>query len=175
MSVLWIVLGLVALQRGVELWYAARNTRRLLARGGREVASHQYPFFILLHGAWLLALVTFVPRDASPNWWLLAVYALLQVARVWTVASLGPYWTTRIVTVPQAPLVRRGPYRLLRHPNYAIVALEVAILPLAFHAYAIAIVFTVLDAALLAWRIRIENGALQSRRTLAPTHADRPV
>lgn len=166
MSVLWIVLALVAAQRGAELLYAAHNTRRLRAAGGVEIGSAQYPFFIALHAAWLLALLLLVPRDATPAWWLLGVYALLQVARIWTVATLGRYWTTRIITLANAPLVRRGPYRYVRHPNYAIVALEIAVLPLAFGAYAIAIAFTLLNAALVIWRIRIEDRALAARQAL---------
>ena len=160
MSVLWLVLFLVALQRGVELAYARRNERRLLANGGVEAGAGHYPLIVVLHAAWLLAMAVTIPPQTLPNWWLLGVYALLQAARVWVIASLGPYWTTRVVTVPGTTLVRRGPYRFLRHPNYAIVAAEIAVLPLAFGAVAIAVVFTLLNAAILTWRIRVENGAL---------------
>jgi methyltransferase len=83
------------------------------------------------------------------------------------VASLGPYWTTRIITLPDAPLVRRGPYRFLRHPNYVVVAAEIAVLPLVFGAWPIALVFSLLNAVMLAWRIRIEEQALASRRGVA--------
>jgi methyltransferase len=161
--ILYVVLALVALQRAAELLYAARNTRRLLARGGVEIGAVQYPFIVLLHAAWLASIVAFVPASALPNWWLLGIYAALQLLRLWTIVTLGPYWTTRIVTVPGAPLVRRGPYRLLRHPNYAIVCAEIAALPLAFGAVEIAIVFSILNAALLSWRIRVEERALASR------------
>lgn len=89
---------------------------------------------------------------------------MLQVLRVWTVASLGGYWTTRVISLPGAPLVRHGPYRFLRHPNYAIVCAEIAVLPLAFGAVELAIVFSILNAALLSWRIRVEERALASRR-----------
>jgi methyltransferase len=81
--------------------------------------------------------------------------------------SLGPYWTTRIVTLPGAPLVQRGPYRFLNHPNYAVVTAEIAALPLAFGAYAIAITFSLANLALLAWRVRIEDRALAARRGIA--------
>jgi len=164
MSVLYVVLCLVALQRGIELFYAAATTKRLLARGAVESGAAQYPFFILLHGAWLAGIALFVPPATQPNWWLLGIYAALQLLRVWTIASLGSHWTTRIITLPGAPLVRRGPYRFLRHPNYAIVCLEIAVLPLAFGAIPIAIVFSILNAALLTWRIRVEEGVLASRR-----------
>jgi methyltransferase len=163
-SVLYIVLGLVVLQRLAELLFAARNTRRLLARGGVEIGAYQYPFFILLHGAWLVSMALLIPPWRAPNWTLLAVYLLLQPLRVWAIASLGPYWTTRIITVPGEPLVRRGAYRFFRHPNYIVVCAEIAVLPLAFGAVEIAIVFSVLNASLLSWRIRIEERALLMRR-----------
>ena len=167
MSVLWLVLTLVALQRAAELVYSARNTRRLLKNGGVEVGAAQYPFFVLLHAAWLVSMAVFIPASAPANWWMLGIYAVLQPLRVWTIATLGPYWTTRIITVPAAPLVRRGPYRIFRHPNYVVVCAEIAILPLAFGAVEIAIVFSILNASLLSWRIRTEERALASRRNTA--------
>jgi methyltransferase len=165
MSVLWIVLALVALQRFAELLYSARNTRRLLERGGLEIGRVQYPFFVLLHGGWLASMALLIPASRAPNWWLLGLYALLQPLRVWIIASLGEYWTTRIITLPGAPLARRGAYRFFRHPNYIVVCAEIAILPLAFGAVEIAIVFSILNAALLSWRIRVEERALLGRRT----------
>jgi methyltransferase len=161
--ILPIVLALVALQRIVEAIYAERNTRRLLARGGFEVAPEQHVWFVALHAAWLLSMALFVPWSRQPNWWLLGLFVLLQLGRVWVLAALGPYWTTKIVSIPGAPLVRRGPYRFVRHPNYAIVACEIAALPLAFGAWALAVTFTVLNAALLTWRLRAENRALGAR------------
>ncbi len=164
MSVLWMVLGLVALQRVAELIYSARNTRRLLAGGAVESGAAQYPFFVLLHAAWLASMAVLIPPSTIPNWWLLGIYVLLQPLRAWTIATLGPRWTTRIVTVPGAPRVQRGPYRILRHPNYAIVCAEIALLPLAFKAVEIAIVFSILNASLLSWRIRLEERALIATR-----------
>ncbi len=158
------MLALVALQRGVELFYAARNTRRLLARGGVETGAVQYPFFVLLHLAWLASMAIFIPPATVPNWTLLVLYVLLQPLRIWAIASLGPYWTTRIITVPGEPLVRRGAYRFFRHPNYIVVCGEIAVLPLAFGAVEIAIIFSFLNASLLSWRIRVEERALIARR-----------
>jgi methyltransferase len=159
-----IIVLLVALQRLIELMIAQRNTKRLLAQGGREIGAAHYPLFILLHGGWLVALFVLTPADAPIHWPLLALFVLLQLGRVWVVASLGPYWTTRIVTLPAAPLVKRGPYRFVRHPNYLVVVGEVAVLPLVFDQWQLAVIFSVLNLALLAWRIRIEDEALNPRR-----------
>lgn len=161
---LWIVLAIVAAQRIGELIYASRNARRLLARGAVEIAPRQHAYFVALHAAWLISLLLTVPRSTTPNWVLLAIFFALQIARVWIIASLGPYWTTRIITVPGAPLVRRGPYRFLRHPNYTVVVLEIALLPLAFGQSALAAAFTIVNAALIAWRVRAEDSALEARR-----------
>jgi methyltransferase len=164
--VTWLygILGLVALQRLIELRIARRNTRALLARGGIEVARGQYPWFVALHAAWLLAMLLFISPAVAPNWWLLAAYTVLQGARVWVITTLGPYWTTRVITIPGAPLVRSGPYRFLRHPNYAVVALEIAVLPLAFGAWGIALFFSVANVVLLSLRIKAEEAALSDRR-----------
>lgn len=164
MSVLWIVLGLVALQRIVELIYAQHNTDRLLRRGGVEIGATHYPLIVLLHACWLISMAVLIAPSTPPNWWLLGLYGVLQGLRFWTVAALGPYWTTRVITVTGEPLVRRGPYKLLRHPNYAIVCAEIAVLPLAFGSVEIAIGFSILNAALLTWRIRIEERAIAGRR-----------
>ena len=160
-----IVVLLVALQRLAELAYAARNTRALLARGAVEIGARHYPLFVLLHGGWLAALFLLVPADAPVSWPLVWLFVLLQLGRVWVVATLGPYWTTRIITLPGAPLVRRGPFRLVRHPNYLVVTGEIAVLPLAFGAWELALAFSAANAALLRHRIRVEEGALAPRRT----------
>jgi methyltransferase len=166
-SAVVIVVALVALQRLAELIYAARNTRRLRRRGAVEHGRGHYPLFVALHGLWLIAILVAVPADASIDWLPLALFVLLQLARLWIVATLGPYWTTRIITLPGAPLIRNGPYRFLRHPNYLVVIGEIALLPLAFGAWRIALVFSLLNLALLAWRRRVENAALAPRRGLA--------
>jgi len=158
------VLGLVVLQRLAELALAARNTRRLLARGGREAGAGHYPLMVLLHAGWLIGLGLSTPLDREPSWPLLGAYLLLQAARVWVIASLGPYWTTRIITVDDAPLVRSGPYRFVRHPNYWVVAAEIAVLPLAFGNWPVAVIFSVLNALMLRHRIRVEQDAIASRR-----------
>ncbi|MBW8724666.1 MAG: hypothetical protein JF625_05850 [Inquilinus limosus] len=154
---------LVAAQRLGELVYARRNETRLRARGAVESGASHYPLFILLHGTWLLAVFLLIPAARAPSWPLLAVFVLLQAARVWVVATLGAYWTTRVLSLPGAPLVRRGPYRWVRHPNYLIVTAEIAVLPLAFDAWAIAIAFSLANALLLYHRIGVEERALAGR------------
>jgi methyltransferase len=158
----WI-LGLVVIQRLVELALASSNTRRLLARGGREVGRAHYPLFILLHASWLLAIAATTPLSVKPIWPLIGVFAILQLGRVWVIATLGPYWTTRIITLDGAPVVRAGPYRFVRHPNYWVVTSEIAVLPLAFHDWAITVAWSVLNALLLRHRIGVENAAIAPR------------
>jgi methyltransferase len=163
-SLVEAVLLAVALQRLAELWLSRRNTRRLLAAGAVEIGAGHYPLLVLLHGAWLASLWLLLPADAPIVWPALAGFLLLQLGRVWVLSHLGRFWTTRIISVPGAPLVASGPYRWCRHPNYVVVAGEIALLPLAFGAWRIALVFSLLNAALLAWRIRLEEGALSPRR-----------
>jgi thiosulfate/3-mercaptopyruvate sulfurtransferase len=164
-----LVLAAVTAQRLGELVVAARNTRRLLDRGGVEAGRDHYPYMVALHAAWLLALWGFGRgRPVDPTW--LTTFAVLQAARVWVVSSLGAHWTTRIITLPQAPLVRRGPYRFFAHPNYVVVTAEVAVLPLALGLPLVAILFSGLNAAMLRVRIRAEETALR-RMPGVPTEA----
>jgi methyltransferase len=162
----YIILVLVALQRLAELVYAERNTAALKRRGAVEIGRAHYPLIVILHAAWLAAILLFLPASGVVNWLLLAVFIVLQLLRVWVLATLGPYWTTRIITLDAAPLVRRGPYRFVRHPNYLVVSAEILVLPLVFGEIWIAILFTVLNGLMLAWRIHQEDGALAERRAL---------
>jgi methyltransferase len=154
-----VILTFATLQRLVELAIARRNTRRLFAQGAVESGAEHYPILVGLHAAWLVGL-WWLAWDRPANLPLLGVYAVIEVLRVWTMVSLGARWTTRIVTVPGAPRIRRGPYRFMSHPNYAVVAAEVLVLPLVFGLTAYAVVFTVLNASVLFVRIRAEEHAL---------------
>ena len=156
-----VILVLVTLQRLGELWLSNRNTRRLLTRGAREVAPGHYPLIVAVHTLWLAALWWLAPGRHVSTFWLV-VFVLLQLARVWVIATLGDRWTTRIITLPGAPLVHSGPYRFVSHPNYLVVAGEIAALPLAFGLWEVALLFSILNAAVLAIRIRQENRALAS-------------
>ena len=163
MTVGTVILSFVTLQRLGELWLSARNTRRLLAQGAHEVGGSHYPLIVAVHAAWLAALWWLAPGHPIDGFWL-AMFVLLEVARIWVVASLGERWTTRIIVLPGEPLVRRGPYRLVDHPNYMVVAGEIAVLPLVFGLWELALIFSLLNAAVLFVRIRAENAALRSLR-----------
>ena len=159
-----LIAGLVALERLAELVYARRNTAALLRAGGHEIGRGHYPFIVLLHLSWLASVYVFADKAALPVWGWIAFYLALQALRYWAIASLGRYWTTRIIAVPNAPLVARGPYRFMRHPNYLVVVLEIAALPLAFREPLVAALFSWLNAMLIAWRVRIETKALDERQ-----------
>lgn len=156
----------VAALRLIELVYANYNTRRLLARGAEEIGASHYPVMVLLHTAWLVALFLLIPAEAGINWYWFVLFGLLLILRVWTLATLGQYWTTRIINLPGAPLIRHGPYRFIRHPNYVVVIGEIAAVPMIFGAWKLAILFSVLNLALLAYRITIEDRTLKARRDL---------
>ena len=167
MAIAYTVLALVALQRVIELIHASRNTARLKRAGGVEFGRAHYPFIVLLHASWLLAIAVGIQRDSMLRPLPLAVFALLQAARVWVIVTLGPYWTTRVISVPDAPLVHSGPYRFVRHPNYLVVIGEIAVLPLVFGQPGNALVFSIVNLAIIAWRIHVENAALASRQRVS--------
>jgi len=152
-------LAFLIVQRLGELVLARRNTQRLMARGAREVAPEHYPLIVAMHTAWIVCLVVF-GHNATLSWGWLAAFAALQLLRVWILASLGPRWTTRIIVLDE-PLVARGPYRWIRHPNYLLVVAEIAVAPLVLGLTWVALVFSVLDAIVLAIRIRAEDRALR--------------
>jgi methyltransferase len=163
-SPLYWALLLAFLGRLLEFARSRHNTTGLRAAGGIEAGAAHYPLFFVLHGAWFAAMFVLLAPDVAANWWWLGAYAGLQVLRLWTISSLGPNYSTRVIVVPDAHLVRRGPYRFCKHPIYALAVLELAILPLAFGAWKIAAIFTLLNLALLALRIRVENAALAGLR-----------
>jgi methyltransferase len=158
-----LILGLVTLQRAGELVISSRNTRKLLADGAIEVAPRHYPLIVAVHAAWLISLWVY-GRDQAVNIAALSFYLVLQGFRFWVLRTLGPRWTTRIIVAPGRPPVAAGPYRFLSHPNYVVVAGEIAVLPLVLNLPILAVVFTILNAAVLAIRIRAENRALANVR-----------
>ncbi len=158
------LLAAVAAERAVELVLSSRHARRALARGGRESGRRLYPLMVGFHAAFLVALVVGAllhPSPPPPAAWIAAAgVAAAQGLRWWSVASLGDRWNTRVIVVPGDPPVTRGPYRVLRHPNYVAVALEVACLPLCWGLWELAAAFSAGNALLLAARIRDEERAL---------------
>ncbi|MBI2720488.1 MAG: hypothetical protein HY245_14025 [Rhizobiales bacterium] len=166
-----VILSLVTVQRLIELYIGRRNTKRLLARGGFEVASGHYPLFVILHAMWLAGL-WYLALGLAVSWPWVFAYLVLEAGRGWVIAALGGRWTTRIIVMPGEELTARGPYRFFRHPNYMIVAGEIFILPMAFGLLWYALVFTVLNGALLYWRIRSEDEALKPLREGAQSQPD---
>ena len=154
-----VILALVTLERLVELWLANRNTKQLLSQGAQEHAPGHYPLIVALHVAWLASLWWLAPgRPIQLSW--LALFFLIEMGRIWVLATLRERWTTRIIVLPDAPLVRSGPYRFMDHPNYVVVVAEILVLPLVFGLWRMALVFTLLNGALLAVRIHEENRAV---------------
>ncbi|MBC5829041.1 MAG: hypothetical protein GIW98_02480 [Candidatus Eremiobacteraeota bacterium] len=161
------LLAFVTLQRGGELAVARRNTRALRSQGAHEVGAEHYPFIVALHASWLVTLwLLGRSRPLVPRFVIL--YLILQAARRWVLRTLGARWTTRIIILPDVPPVTGGPYRFLKHPNYAIVALELPCASLAVGLPWHALVFGSLNLALLAWRMQVENAAWQD--TSGNTH-----
>ncbi|MGD0141530.1 MAG: isoprenylcysteine carboxylmethyltransferase family protein [Rhizomicrobium sp.] len=160
------VLTFVTAERVAELLLARRNTALLLARGAQEHAPRHYPLIVALHLAWLAGL-WLLGWNRPVQWGWLAMFAILQVLRVWILATLGTRWTTRIIVMPGASLVKAGPYRFLDHPNYVVVVGEIAILPLAFGLPLYALVFSVLNGFALWIRISAENAALRGASDLS--------
>ena len=154
-----VILSLVTLERLLELALARRNTLRLLGAGAHEHAPGHYPLIVGIHAAWLASLWWFAPLRPIDGFWL-AFFLLLELGRIWVLMTLGRRWTTRIIVLPGAPLVRKGPYRLVNHPNYWVVIGEIATLPLVFGLWRLSLLFTLLNAAVLSVRIRRENEAL---------------
>jgi methyltransferase len=152
------LLGFLTIQRAIELVIATRHTRSLLARGAYEVGASHYPVMVAMHATWLASLWIFgLGRPLSLPF--LAFFVVLQLGRVWVLATLGERWTTRIIVLPGAAPIVTGPFRFVRHPNYLVVAFEIPCVPLALGLTWVALVFGIANLAMLAWRIRCENGA----------------
>jgi methyltransferase len=155
----FLFLAFIVVQRLGELVIAKRNTAALLARGAHEVGAAHYPVMVALHSAWLLCLLIFgYSQEIHLGW--LALYAVLQVFRVWILGTLGRRWTTRIIVIDE-PLVAKGPFRFIPHPNYTLVVFEIFAAPMVLGLVWVALLFSVLNAAMLYHRIGVEDGALR--------------
>jgi methyltransferase len=155
---------LILLQRGLEELYSQYNTRRLTQLGGFEVGREYYPVVATAHLCWIAGLAFLIPPHASMSAPLLVAFIGLQPLRYWIIATLGRYWTHRVITLPGAPVVAKGPYRFLRHPNYAVTLAETLLLPLAFRQVALGIIFAAIWAAVLQYKISLEDQVLDMRR-----------
>jgi methyltransferase len=158
-----LFLGFIVIQRLSELAIAKRNTANLLAKGAYEVGASHYPVMVAMHSAWIACLLIFGYDETIAYGWL-AVFAVLQVFRVWILGSLGSRWTTRIIILEE-PLIVRGPFKYFSHPNYMLVVAEIIVAPMVLGLVWVAVVFTVLNAAMLWVRIGVEHKALAPLRT----------
>ncbi|KIL45366.1 isoprenylcysteine carboxyl methyltransferase family protein [Jeotgalibacillus soli] len=155
---------IVCIQRLMELRIAKRNEQWMIKQGAYEAGASHYPFMVILHVSFFLSIITEVilfDRTLSPLWLpLFILFFLTQAARAWCLLSLGRFWNTKILVLPGVKVIRRGPYKYARHPNYIVVALEILILPLLFQAYYTMIFFSLLNLIMLSVRIPAEERAL---------------
>ena len=159
-----LFLSFIIVQRLSELAIARRNTAKLIAKGAYEVGASHYPVMVVMHSAWIACLVLLGYDETIAFGWL-AVFAVLQALRLWILTSLGDRWTTRIIILEE-PLVVRGPFKYVAHPNYMLVVAEIIVAPMVLRLVWVAVVFTVLNAAMLWVRIGVEHKALALLRAL---------
>lgn len=159
-----VLFFLLMIQRVTELYLAKRNEKWLLNRGGIEYGRKHYPFIVALHIFFLFSLlleVLFLNKELTDIWLLIIpLLAISQVIRYWSVFSLGKYWNTKIIIIPDESVVLKGPYQFMRHPNYLVVAVEILLIPLLFHAYFTSLLFTILNVLIMTIRIPAEESAL---------------
>ena len=162
----WPQLAATALliQRGLEELYSLRNTRRLIAAGAHEAGRDFYGVVAVTHLAWIAGIFFLIPPGSPVVWPLAVAYVALQGVRYWVIATLGRFWTHHIITLDGAATVKRGPYRWLRHPNYAVTIAETLLLPLVFEAWAFGVIMTAVWVAVIRYKIRLEDAALAGRR-----------
>jgi methyltransferase len=164
---------IVLLQRGLEELYSQRNTRALIARGAREIGARYYPVVATTHLAWIAGLYFLISPSANINSLFLAIYISIQFVRYWVIGTLGKYWTHRIITLDCETMVRRGPYRFLKHPNYVVTIVETFLLPMVFSAIALGVIMGAVWAAVLYYKIILEDeGLLQRRARMAEFSSD---
>lgn len=160
----WIFITFLICQRLVELVIAKRNEKKMLAKGAVEYDKEGYKYIVLMHICFFLSLIAeynFLSRDINPLWLIFfSIFLLMQFGRYWVISSLGKYWNTRIIVLKGTSLIKKGPYKYFKHPNYIIVCIELAVIPLIFSCYFTALFFTILNLILLKRRIKIENRAL---------------
>lgn len=168
----YVFLTFLVFQRLVELVIAQNNERWMVEQGAYEVGKEHYKYIVLVHVMFILSLlIEVVYFEKEPSWWSWVPFLLFlfaQVLRVWSIASLGKFWNTKILILPQAQVIQKGPYRFFRHPNYIVVAVEILVIPLIFQAFVTAILFSLLNShILLSIRIPMEEKALKEATNYA--------
>lgn len=160
-----VIISVIMIQRLLELVIARRNEKWMKEQGALEFGSNHYLYIVLMHSLFFLVLIfeNFAfSREISPIWPLLAVvFVFAQLIRIWAISSLGRYWNTKIIVLPNVDVVRKGPYRFIKHPNYVVVTIELMVVPLFFGAYITASLFTLLNVLMLSIRIPAEEKALR--------------
>lgn len=163
----YVLFILIILQRLVELYIATHNERWMKARGGIEVGQSHYKWFIWLHTSFFIALFgeyqyKIIDQAHEVFYGLFFIgFLIAQLGRVWCIYSLGRFWNTKIIVLPKVSLIRKGPYKFVRHPNYIIVFIELLLLPLTFGLYVTAFIFPFLYLLLLTIRVPIEEDVLE--------------
>ncbi|MGN6638763.1 MAG: isoprenylcysteine carboxyl methyltransferase family protein [Mucilaginibacter sp.] len=154
-----VFIAFLITQRSVELYISKRNEKWLLSRGAIEYGREHYPYIVALHTLFILSLIAeyYLAGNKQISYLFLLLFVLLLMFKYWALSSLGSYWNTRIYRIPGSIAIKKGPYKLFRHPNYMDVIAEIAIIPLVFHLYYTAIIFSALNAVMLMVRIRVEN------------------
>ncbi|WP_078409564.1 isoprenylcysteine carboxyl methyltransferase family protein [Priestia abyssalis] len=162
----YAVLTFIIIQRLLELAVAKRNEKWMREQGAVEIGQSHYKWIVLVHFLFFISLISevvWMERKLSSFWGLLAaIFLFTQLGRLWTIASLGRFWNTKILVLPKADVVLKGPYKFLKHPNYVIVALEFLIIPLLFEAYTTMVLFSLLNILVLSIRIPAEEKALSA-------------
>lgn len=162
--IVWLVIGFFVCQRLIEMLVAKKNEKKVKAIGAIEFGASHYPYMVAMHTAFFLSLIVeirFLHKGSSQYFLVLLLFLMAtQIIRYWALCSLGTYWNTKILVVPNAMIVKKGPYRWLKHPNYVVVAIELLLIPLLFEAYVTAILFTCLNAWMMVVRIQTEEKAL---------------
>ena len=155
----WIFLALLITQRLSELYIARQNEKWLLQQGAIQYGQSHYPFMVGMHTLFIVSMIVeYLLSNSAPfNYYFFLAFILVLSFKFWALSSLGKYWNTKIYRVPGIYPVKKGPYKIFKHPNYMEVVLEIAIIPLVFNLYYTAIIFSVLNAAMLYVRISVEN------------------
>ncbi|TLF64883.1 isoprenylcysteine carboxyl methyltransferase family protein, partial [Bacillus spizizenii] len=161
----WLLIAILIAQRAAEMAVARQNEQKVKKQGAIEFGESHYPYIIIMHILFFLSLIAEVllMNKQPSSWWIgiAAAILIVQAVRYWALCSLGAYWNTKILVVPGAELVKKGPYKWMKHPNYTVVILEILLIPLLYQAYVTMCLFSIVNAVLLTVRIRTEDKALE--------------